>query len=81
MSVWDEMDYAILRALQEEAGLSSATLARRLGLSQPATWRRVKRLEEAGVIAGRELELDPAKLGFGDRHRCRADCAYGRFQN
>ena len=65
MSTWDETDFAILRALQEDAALSAATLARRLGLSQPAAWRRVKRLEEAGVIAGRALDLDIARLGFG----------------
>jgi DNA-binding Lrp family transcriptional regulator len=65
MSTWDETDFAILRAVQEDAVLSAATLARRLGLSQPAAWRRVKRLEEAGVIAGRALDLDIARLGFG----------------
>jgi DNA-binding Lrp family transcriptional regulator len=65
MSTWDETDFAILRAVQEDAALSAATLARRLGLSQPAAWRRVKRLEEAGVIAGRALDLDIARLGFG----------------
>ena len=65
MSTWDETDFAILRALQEDAALSAATLARRLGLSQPAAWRRVKRLEEAAVIAGRALDLDIARLGFG----------------
>lgn len=65
MTAWDEVDFAILRALQEEAGASAATLARRLGLSQPSVWRRVKRLEEAGVIAGRALDLDIARLGFG----------------
>jgi len=65
MSAWDETDFAILRALQEDAGLASATLARRLGLSQPAAWRRVKRLTEAGVIRGRRLDLDREKLGFG----------------
>ncbi|MFZ1728092.1 MAG: Lrp/AsnC family transcriptional regulator, partial [Albidovulum sp.] len=35
------------------------------GLSQPAAWRRIKRLEEAGVIAGRRLALDAEALGFG----------------
>jgi DNA-binding Lrp family transcriptional regulator len=34
-------------------------------MSQPAVWRRVKRLEEAGVIAGRRLDLDLEKAGFG----------------
>jgi DNA-binding Lrp family transcriptional regulator len=40
-------------------------LGRRFDLSQPATWRRIKRLEEAGAIAGRRLVLDREKLGFG----------------
>jgi len=61
----DDTDRAILRALQADATLKGATLARRLGLSQPATWRRMKRLETAGVILGRRLELDAEKLGFG----------------
>lgn len=65
MTEWDEVDFAILRAVQDDAGLSSATLARRLGISQPAAWRRVKRLREAGVIAGQALDLDLAQLGFG----------------
>jgi Lrp/AsnC family transcriptional regulator, leucine-responsive regulatory protein len=40
-------------------------LGRRLGLSQPATWRRIRRLEDAGIIAGRRVEVDRPALGFG----------------
>ena len=61
----DEIDRRILRALQRDAALSTTRLAARLGLSQPATWRRIRRLQEAGVIAGRRLVLDAAKVGFG----------------
>lgn len=61
----DATDWAILRALQDDATLSAAQLGRALGLSQPATWRRIKRLEEAGVIAGARLDLDLEKAGFG----------------
>jgi Lrp/AsnC family leucine-responsive transcriptional regulator len=61
----DETDRQILRALSEDATLSAGALGRRLGLSQPATWRRVKRLEEAGILKGRRLELDAEALGFG----------------
>ncbi|WP_071672391.1 Lrp/AsnC family transcriptional regulator [Nioella nitratireducens] len=61
----DETDRAILRALVADATVKSSTLGRRLGLSQPATWRRIKRLEEAGAIRGRRLDLDLEKLGFG----------------
>lgn len=61
----DETDRAILRALQSDATVKSSTLGRRLDLSQPATWRRIKRLTDAGVIRGRRLDLDAEKLGFG----------------
>jgi len=61
----DETDRQILRALSEDATLSAGALGRRLGLSQPATWRRIKRLEEAGILKGRRLELDAEALGFG----------------
>ncbi len=61
----DDTDRAILRALVADATVKSSTLGRRLGLSQPATWRRIKRLEEAGAIRGRRLDLDLEQLGFG----------------
>ena len=61
----DDTDRAILRALAADATLSAGALGRRLGLSQPAAWRRVKRLQEAGAIKGRRLVLDHEKLGFG----------------
>jgi len=60
----DEHDSSILAALQEDATLSAGALARRIGLSQPATWRRIRRLQEAGVLAGRRLDLDLEALGF-----------------
>jgi DNA-binding Lrp family transcriptional regulator len=61
----DDMDRAILRALAEDGRLSAGELGRRLGLSQPAAWRRVRRLEEAGVLKGVRVEVDREKLGFG----------------
>ena len=61
----DDLDRAILRALAEDATLNAGALGRKLGLSQPATWRRVKRLQEAGVITGQRVEFDLEKLGFG----------------
>ena len=61
----DAIDAKLLRALSRDASQSAGALGRRLGLSQPATWRRIKRLEEAGVIRGRQLRLDAEKLGFG----------------
>jgi len=65
MIALDDMDRAILRALLADGGLSAKALGDRVGLSQPAAWRRVKRLEDAGVIAGRRVVLDRDKLGFG----------------
>jgi DNA-binding Lrp family transcriptional regulator len=60
----DVIDHALLRALQEDASQSAGALGRIVGLSQPATWRRIKRLQEAGVITGRRLDLDAEALGF-----------------
>lgn len=65
MIVLDDIDRKLLRALARDAGQSAGALGRRLGLSQPATWRRIRRLGEAGAIRGRELRLDAEKLGFG----------------
>ncbi|MBE0414183.1 Lrp/AsnC family transcriptional regulator [Yoonia sp.] len=61
----DDLDHAILRALLVNADQSTTQLGQKLGLSQPATWRRIRRLQDAGVIAGRRLLLDAEKLGFG----------------
>ncbi|KIN71767.1 Lrp/AsnC family transcriptional regulator [Sulfitobacter guttiformis] len=61
----DGIDAKLLRALARDANQSAGALGRRLGLSQPATWRRIRRLEETGVIRGRQLRLDAEKLGFG----------------
>lgn len=61
----DDLDRKLLRALSEDATQSASLLGRRFGLSQPATWRRIKRLQDAGVIRGRKLDLDREKLGFG----------------
>ena len=61
----DDIDRAILRVLSQDATIGAATLGRQLGVSQPAAWRRIKRLEQAGVLAGRRIEVDRAALGFG----------------
>nr|WP_194308548.1 Lrp/AsnC family transcriptional regulator [Gemmobacter straminiformis] len=61
----DDTDRAILRALALEAGVSAGELGRRFGISQPGAWRRVKRLEEAGVLGGVQVDVDRAALGFG----------------
>lgn len=61
----DDLDRGLLRALSLDGSLSADELGRQLGLSQPAAWRRVRRLEEAGVLAGRRVDVDRAALGFG----------------
>ncbi len=61
----DDIDRSLIRALVRDAGQSASALGRRFGLSQPATWRRIKRLEEAGIIRGRRLRLNAEALGFG----------------
>lgn len=61
----DEIDRALLRALVDDAAQSAGALGRMLGLSQPATWRRIRKLETAGVLRGRRLRLNAEKLGFG----------------
>lgn len=63
--ILDDMDRALLTLLVADAGQSASALGRQLGLSQPATWRRIKRLQEAGILTGRRLLLDAEKLGFG----------------
>lgn len=61
----DDIDRALLRALTQDATRSAGALGREVGLSQPATWRRIKRLTDHGVLAGRRLDLDREALGFG----------------
>jgi Lrp/AsnC family transcriptional regulator, cysteine-sensing transcriptional activator len=61
----DQIDARILLELQRDAGLSQRDLAERVGLSQNACWRRLRRLEEEGIIQGRTLRLNRNKLGLG----------------
>lgn len=65
MIALDDIDRALLRLLVQDASVGAGALGRALNISQPAAWRRIKRLEEAGVIAGRRIEVDRAALGFG----------------
>lgn len=61
----DDTDRAILRALVADATQSAGAVGRALGLSQPAAWRRIRRLEEAGVLKGRRIGVNAEALGFG----------------
>lgn len=60
----DRTDYKILSELQSEGRLSSQALAERVGLSTTPCWRRVKKLEDKGVIAGTVAILDPRRIGL-----------------
>jgi Lrp/AsnC family transcriptional regulator len=60
----DSADLAILRELQRDATASVADLARAAGLSSTPCWRRVRRLEEAGVIRRRVALVDPAAVNL-----------------
>jgi len=60
----DSRNQKLLAALLKNPRASITALARRIGLSAPATRERLLRLEEAGVIKGWRVELDPTALGF-----------------
>lgn len=60
----DLIDAKILELLQNDASLSVAEVAEQVGLSSSPCWRRIKRLEERGVIARRVTILDRATLGL-----------------
>ncbi|MGJ8604146.1 MAG: Lrp/AsnC family transcriptional regulator [Marivita sp.] len=61
----DDTDRAMIRAVAADALISAGALGRQFGLSQPAAWRRLKRLKDAGVFRGHRLDLDAQALGFG----------------
>ena len=61
----DEIDRRILAILQHDASISIETLADSVHLSRNACWRRVKQMEEAGVIRKRVALVDPEALDLG----------------
>jgi len=60
----DDLDRRILTLLQQDASLSNAELGEKVSVSAASAWRRIKRLEEAGVIDRRVALLDPLKSGL-----------------
>jgi len=60
----DEIDHRILTALQQDARLTNVQLADKVGLSPSPCLRRVRLLEERGVIKGYRAELDRAGIGL-----------------
>ena len=61
----DEMDVKILRILQQDCTRSVADIGKEVGLSTTPCWRRIQKLEEAGVIRRRVAVLDPALVNAG----------------
>ncbi|MFJ2446730.1 AsnC family transcriptional regulator [Pseudomonas sp. S04] len=61
----DRTDKALLNALQGNARLTTAELADQVALTTSPCWRRVKILEESGVITGYQAILSPKALGYG----------------
>ena len=60
----DEIDRRILNVLQENARIANVELANRVGVSASPCWRRVRELEETGVITRYVTLVDPAALGL-----------------
>ncbi|WP_240007761.1 Lrp/AsnC family transcriptional regulator [Pseudaquidulcibacter saccharophilus] len=60
----DAIDFRILELIQDDAALSVAEIADRIGLSSSPCWRRIKRLEEIGVIQKRVTLLNREELGL-----------------
>ncbi|MFI5909491.1 Lrp/AsnC family transcriptional regulator [Dactylosporangium sp. NPDC051541] len=73
----DAVDWRLLRELQADARLSFNELARRVHLSAPAVAERVRRLQEAGVIAGYHAAVDPAAVGQAVRAFVQLRCRPG----
>jgi Lrp/AsnC family transcriptional regulator len=61
----DEIDRKLLEIIQEDATLSIAQIAERVGLSPAPCWKRIQKLDAAGVIARRVARLDPERVGMG----------------
>ena len=64
MVTLDSIDRRLLAELQSEGRVTNVDLARRVGLTAPPCLRRVRALEEAGVIRGYHADLDAPSLGF-----------------
>ncbi|PCJ75424.1 MAG: AsnC family transcriptional regulator [Rhodobacteraceae bacterium] len=60
----DDVDRKLLRLLQDDATRSVADMAALANMSSGPVWRRLEKLEAAGVIKGRKVEIDYVKLGY-----------------
>ncbi|MBU6420172.1 MAG: Lrp/AsnC family transcriptional regulator [Proteobacteria bacterium] len=64
MTELDQIDRSILRLLAADASLSLNDIAEKVGLTATPCWKRIKRMEETGIIKGRVAVLDADKLGL-----------------
>ena len=62
---FDRIDRHILQILQGDATVPIQQIGEKVGLSHNACWRRIKRLEESGIIRKRVALVDPGKVGYG----------------
>ncbi len=60
----DKFDLAILEALQKDARISLQELGKQVGLTSSPCWNRIRRMEEAGVIEGYSVRINPEKIGL-----------------
>ena len=75
----DKIDLRILALLQEDATITVAQISSRVNLSQTPCWRRIQRLEEAGIIERRVAILNPESVGRGPfQHLARRVRSRGR---
>ncbi len=62
----DKFDIAILEALQNDARLSLQELGKQVGLTASPCWTRIRRMEDAGVIEGYAVRVNPEKVGLSE---------------
>ena len=60
----DRVDREILRLIAIDASMSLADIADKVGLTSTPCWKRIRRMEQAGIIRGRVAVIDPAKVGL-----------------
>lgn len=76
----DSIGMKLLAELQRDPRASFAELGRRVGLSPSATAERVRRLEDAQIIKGYRVDIDPTALGFSVKAHIRMVCDGERYR-
>lgn len=64
MMKMDEIDLQILRIMQSNPDINISTIGEKVGLSHTPCWRRIKKMEESGIITGKVCLVDAEKTGF-----------------